>query len=253
MSCPPPLSENKSSLELSLELRTSDDGGVLLDLEHDRLLKLNQVGVEIWNLLRSGDSEAEIVRKIAQKYSVNEQRVAKDVSLLLHKIAELQVTTSTSIVTEEPPLSPEDSSQPSYSWYGRDTNYLGPKPKVTTVLYALLGLAAFDLILSLFSMKSLCSYVTKWPVKIRSFGDSALTPRLCSAVERACVWYPKQALCLQRSAVTTCLLRSHGIPARMTIGVRPMPFVAHAWVEVDGLVVNDWPRVKTFYPSLSSY
>jgi hypothetical protein len=38
----------------------------------------------------------------------------------------------------------------------------------------------------------------------------------------------------------------------MVIGVRPMPFLAHAWVEADGAVVNDWPKVKTFYHFLLS-
>lgn len=36
-------------------------------------------------------------------------------------------------------------------------------------------------------------------------------------------------------------------------GGRPMPFLAHAWVEVEGRVVNDWPRVRQFYPPLGAY
>ncbi len=42
-------------------------------------------------------------------------------------------------------------------------------------------------------------------------------------------------------------------PARFVVGVRPMPFLAHAWVEVAGTVVNDWPRVRQFYPPLGAY
>jgi hypothetical protein len=59
------------------------------------------------------------------------------------------------------------------------------------------------------------------------------------AVEEACVWYVKRALCLQRSAIATRLLRRHGICAELVIGYRPLPFESHAWVEVDGRVVND--------------
>jgi hypothetical protein len=36
----------------------------------------------------------------------------------------------------------------------------------------------------------------------------------------------------------------------MKIGIRPMPFLAHAWVEVEERVVNDWPGVKNYYQSL---
>jgi hypothetical protein len=68
------------------------------------------------------------------------------------------------------------------------------------------------------------------------------------AVEEACVWYVKRAACLQRSVVTTWLLRWHGQPAEMVIGFRPLPFESHAWVELAGRVVNDlqqYPRVFT--------
>lgn len=57
---------------------------------------------------------------------------------------------------------------------------------------------------------------------------------ITSAVDRACIWYWKEVLCLQRSTVTTCLLREHGIAAVLVIGAQQMPFRAHAWVEVDG-------------------
>src|ERR1700730_7945047 len=147
----------------SLSLKTSQDGGVLLDLEHDRLLKLNPVGVEIWNLLRAGDAESQIVWKIAHKYSVDEQRVAKDVSALLHKIAELQVPMSSSVSTEQLQPTAPGKKTPSYPWYGQDPTASRPKPKATTVLFALIGLLTFDLILSVFSLQSLCSCVKKWP------------------------------------------------------------------------------------------
>lgn len=72
------------------------------------------------------------------------------------------------------------------------------------------------------------------------------TNRICSAVDMACIWYRKEVLCLQRSAVTTCLLRRYGVPAEMVIGAEMIPFRAHAWVEVSGCVVND----KTYTPEM---
>lgn len=69
------------------------------------------------------------------------------------------------------------------------------------------------------------------------------TEEICRAVDLACIWYWRQVPCLQRSAVTTRLLRSHGFAASLVIGAQPLPFRAHAWVEVDGRVVNDKPYV----------
>lgn len=74
--------------------------------------------------------------------------------------------------------------------------------------------------------------------------------RICAAVDMACIWYPKEVLCLQRSAATACLLKRYGIPAHMVIGAQQMPFRAHAWVEVDGRVVNDKPYTPEMYAVL---
>lgn len=87
--------------------------------------------------------------------------------------------------------------------------------------------------------------------------DGALRPELqlncmtlkgsAQQVDLACIWYWKEALCLQRSAATACLLKRCGVPAQMVVGVQRMPFKAHAWVEVDGRIVNDKPYMHELY------
>ena len=64
---------------------------------------------------------------------------------------------------------------------------------------------------------------------------------VCDAVVLACCLYWKPVLCLQRSVCAWRLLRARGVHARVVIGYRPVPFFSHAWVEVDGHVVNDSP------------
>jgi len=76
------------------------------------------------------------------------------------------------------------------------------------------------------------------------------TERICSAVDVACIWYWKKVRCLQRSAATACLLKRYGVPAQMMIGAQQMPFKAHAWVEVDAMVVNDKPYMREMYSVL---
>jgi hypothetical protein len=73
---------------------------------------------------------------------------------------------------------------------------------------------------------------------------------VCNAMDLACVFYPKQVLCLQRSAATTLLLRRHGIRAEMVIGAHLLPFKSHAWVEVAGVIVNDKPYMQEIYQVL---
>jgi hypothetical protein len=43
------------------------------------------------------------------------------------------------------------------------------------------------------------------------------------------------------------MLRRHGRSASLVIGYRPVPFESHAWVELDGLVVNDRPQYQKYF------
>jgi hypothetical protein len=78
----------------------------------------------------------------------------------------------------------------------------------------------------------------------------AVVERVCSAVDLACLWYWKRALCLQRSFAVACLLKKRGIAAELVIGARQLPFKAHAWVEWDGLPVNDKAYMRDIYQIL---
>lgn len=64
--------------------------------------------------------------------------------------------------------------------------------------------------------------------------------RLGRAVVRILSLLPGDTRCLVRSLVLTRLLARRGIPARLVIGARTTPaFLAHAWVECDGVAVLD--------------
>ena len=237
-----------------LYLTVSSDGGVLFDPESDRLLKLNATGVEMWQALNSGQSESAVAGQVACRYGVDRQQVLDDLRHLVSRAAELGLSPSDILLTEQQPHDAGPQTAPAFPWYGHEPDASRPRPGRFTILCAVAGLALFDCIISLLSFHLLCRSVKAWPLKSRPVRDKLmLIGEVCAAVERACVWYPKKALCLQRSAVTTCILRSCGIPARMIVGVRPLPFLAHAWVEAEGSVVNDFPNVRKFYQMLTAY
>ena len=75
----------------------------------------------------------------------------------------------------------------------------------------------------------------------RKAPDAKRTSAVCNAVATATCLYWKPVMCLQRSVCAARLLRARGVAARLVIGYRPAPFLSHAWVEVDGRVVNDSP------------
>jgi len=117
------------------------------------------------------------------------------------------------------------------------------------VLKAYLKLIHFDLYLAWGNFAVLYNKVRKYPIGKRPPAPDAVE-HICSAIDMACIWYWKEALCLQRSAATACLLRKYGVPAQLVIGAQQMPFKAHAWVEVDGRVVNDKPYTPEMYAVL---
>ena len=113
------------------------------------------------------------------------------------------------------------------------------------ILRALAKLVLFDLYLARGDFGALYQKVRCCPVDNKPLSSQGIE-QICSAVDMACIWYWKEVLCLQRSAATSCLLKSHGIFAQMVIGAQQLPFKSHAWVEVDGRVVND----KTYVPEM---
>jgi hypothetical protein len=71
---------------------------------------------------------------------------------------------------------------------------------------------------------------------------------LSHIMDVACVLYFNQVLCLQRSAALTLLMRRYGFEAKLVVGTQLFPFLAHAWVEWNGDVVNDSAdRVQHFH------
>jgi len=114
---------------------------------------------------------------------------------------------------------------------------------------AWLDLLAFDLHRRGRNFPKLREFVNRQAIRSRASGPS-LVREVTDAVNDACVWYPKQVLCLQRSAVTTCLLRKYGIGASMVIGAQILPFKAHAWTEVEGNPINERRDVHKVYSVL---
>ncbi|MBZ5688952.1 MAG: lasso peptide biosynthesis B2 protein [Acidobacteriia bacterium] len=117
------------------------------------------------------------------------------------------------------------------------------------VLRAYLKLIYFDVYMARGNFAALYQKVRDYPLGT-PVGFPDVTERICGAVDMACIWYWKEVLCLQRSAATTCLLKQYRVPAQMMIGAQQMPFKAHAWVEVDGRVVNDKPYMREMYAVL---
>ena len=108
---------------------------------------------------------------------------------------------------------------------------------ILLVVRALWGLAFYDATNALLGFGYIRRQL-KGQSPVTRAAASELRQAVCNAVLLATCFYWKPVLCLQRSVCAVRLLRNYGIAAKLVIGYRPAPFFSHAWVEVDGRVVN---------------
>ena len=121
-------------------------------------------------------------------------------------------------------------------------------PRSWLTVLALVELVRFDVLHALFGF-------ARAHRGIAAAGGGALAssgrvPAICDAIALASALYWKPVLCLQRSVAAARLMRRYGIPARLVVGYRAVPFIAHAWVEVYGRIVNDSPAFAKQLTSL---
>ena len=120
-------------------------------------------------------------------------------------------------------------------------------PSKRLILRAWCLLVYIEFVMQTGSLGAVHRFVRKQDVRPKTAQQVA---ELCHAVDLASVFYFKRVPCLQRSVVTTLLLRRHGWNAEMVIGVRMLPFQSHAWVEIQGRIVNDKPYLLEIYRAL---
>jgi hypothetical protein len=116
------------------------------------------------------------------------------------------------------------------------------RPSAWLVIRALYELARHDILAAWSGPQRVGQQLRQEPRAAKT--DALLIDTICEAVQLAACFYWKPVPCLQRSLCCARLLRSCGVAARLVIGYRPVPFFCHAWVEVDGRVVNDSPTYQ---------
>ena len=65
----------------------SEDGGIVLDIDHGQMFRLNPVGALILESLGKGCPEPEIAQEIARQYNVSEEAASGDIREFLQSLA----------------------------------------------------------------------------------------------------------------------------------------------------------------------
>ena len=222
---------------------SDEDGSTILHITQNKIYSIIGVGSVVWSKLAAsteGLAPADIVDQLSCDFSeIPRTQIEKDTARLLasfQRVKLIQISRSNRIRAHPKKL---------FRWtlvFLAQHTITGLLRINLRVAAALVGLAIVDIFIA-FGFAAVYDLVKGWPLNTRIHGADALD-KVMQEVTRAMTWYPKQAMCLQRSAVLACLLRSSGIYAELVIGCQKLPFLAHAWVEVDGQVVNDGKSVQ---------
>jgi|ERR1700752_4676283 len=270
------------AIPLSVVAKKHRDGSVVLSTATDRIFKLNGVGALTWTVLEQSSNaltldevaeelhqQFESINRVGEmRFEISREQLQTDTARFLgtladaglvgvlidangrvtYRIVEGACGTTSTTVAEIP--STETTNNSLNVFNACSSPEIEVRPSKWETLTAFLGLFAFDLLLRFRGFEALIAKVESWPTVEPHTTDPDLCRRICAAVNRAQVYYPKKAMCLQHSAVITCLLRRHAVPAQMVLAAQEFPPKAHAWVEVSGAVVNDFKQVKTRYREL---
>lgn len=222
------------------------DGTVLLDIQRGLCLSMTPLAARIWELLKLRHSIEQITDCLALEFpETPKNQIRHDVIEFTADLQQKGILTQGDRAAAPPirrewllALAPKPTAE-------KDVVRKNSAPRLL-VWKALLGLAAFDLFHFGSNFPRIHALVQSWSASVPPSAPEVVD-QVCRAINRACFWYPKRVLCLQRSAVTTCLLRSCGVPAQMIIGAQKCPFKAHAWTEVDGCPINERRDVRAVY------
>ena len=112
----------------------------------------------------------------------------------------------------------------------------GPLTCVAVLVFvrAVLAIAGYSKTRRLIERLSAVSAGVSWAHEDFAHAE-ALSLRIC----RCAVFLPSRAVCLEQSLALYLLLRRQGMCPEIRLGVRPLPFSAHAWVELNGVPVNE--------------
>jgi len=231
----------------SVRLAETQDGAVLLDLRQGICFGMTPVGVRIWHLLKQECSPDQILDCLSIEHTdVPRGHIADDVTQFLQGLKSKGLLGD----GEAAPRFTLLSKFLAFTQRQRSSlRQSSAKARMAHLLFwkAFLGLAAFDLFGFGSNFCRAYELVRDWKLSPSEVRTDLVVDQVCKAVNYACVWYPKRVLCLQRSVVTTCLLRHCGVSAQMAMGAQKFPFKAHAWTEVDGHPINERRDVQRFY------
>lgn len=180
-----------------------------------RIYACNGTAAVIWEGIAAGATIEAIARRVEHECDISKDRALEDTAALIQQLLVNKL------------ISPR--------WRINFQDRIGWLTRLT--LQAIWQLFRYDLEKAILGFGHVQKQLAVRPAI--SAVDWGVVGQVVKAVSVASLFYCRSVKCLQRSIATMRLLHKFDIPAEVVIGYRAVPFFSHAWVEVDGAVVND--------------
>lgn len=212
-------------------------GGTALDIQADRFLSLGPLSASIWSSLSAGVRPEAIANALAETAAITPHDAVDVLSKQLRLWTDCGLLSPATPDTPLPVPKPT-AGGPSASYV--DTTHPGRRRSPLTLLSLYLLERSYS---KSFRTQGLAITLVRLQEEqsTRAVPADALH-RIVDAyrlLRRGFRQGHTATDCLARSAALTAALRRAGVAADLCIGIRDLPFAAHAWVEADGLVLNE--------------
>ncbi len=241
---PEPAAAPACFLSVHAYIREFDGGAIILDLSNDTYMGvdvqyLSDLRTRIGNWPDSGRSNRETVRH--------------DISSSESLIAEL--LSRGILTTSRTPTQPTPATDPSTALTIESSGLARRRIPIIHVVQFAVALLVVALCLRRNDLVFLVDWLRRHQSSMQpghSVSNDDIVARLGSFLWLRTWCYTAQRRCLLDSLVLSVYLTKGMVPCTFVIGVATKPFVAHAWVQIEGSVLNDTvEHVQEFSPILS--
>jgi hypothetical protein len=220
------------------------DTTVLMNRQSGIYYTLNEVGGRIWELLGDGGTISALIERLLEEYDVPRQQLETDVRATVQEfLADRLIASGPMPVTDQNAGRPMQPALQVFAGSG--------ELRVPSVLRCGVMLLIVKVMLKTRRFDRTVDWARRQVERVPTVGmvDVDALKRVEYAVAMAGALYPGRALCLEQSLVLYNILRRQGVAVTLRLGAQPFPFAAHAWVEYEGVVINDVPEhVRQFAP-----
>lgn len=224
-------------------IATEDGGAVLLDLQTDRFLGIDQMGMFMWTLFTTGHTPQEVMHLIAERYTVeSEKMLQEDIFRFLQ-----QMEVQHLLLPVASPQEKHDAAHAPVIWSSLASFSAHILPLLSRMLCtfhvsewleAWLLLRWVHTFLAHGKLIDLARRFHALPTKHPVTYENPDVRRLAKRVQSAAAWQPFQAVCLHQNLALGFLLRRRALHADLVIGVSTFPFFAHAWLRSGSEVIH---------------